>query len=257
MLKKHFLMWMEAVLFGVLCLRLWITVFPTDVNFGINFMNTCTEQPNADAEQSDADAELSNVSAESGEASERVERPVAALTFDDGPNPVYTPMLLEGLKERGIRATFFLMGENIEGNEELVVQMKEDGHLIGNHTYHHVELDKLSKEDAKKEIITTNEKIYQTTGTYPSYIRPPYGAWPKNLDFYVNMFPVLWSIDTLDWKTENVSSILKIVMSQVTDGSVILMHDGYETSVEGALKIADLLMEKGFDFVTVDELLLP
>lgn len=94
-------------------------------------------------------------------------RPRVALTFDDGPNGKYTPALLEGLKERGVHATFFLMGKNIEGKEELVRQIQSDGHLIGNHTYDHVELDKISEEAAKEEIIATNQEIYEITGIYP------------------------------------------------------------------------------------------
>lgn len=183
-------------------------------------------------------------------------RPRVALTFDDGPNGKYTPALLEGLKERGVHATFFLMGKNIEGKEELVRQIQADGHLIGNHTYDHVELDKISEEAAKEEIIATNQEIYEITGIYPEWIRPPYGAWRKNLDFYVTMFPVLWDIDTLDWKSKNVESVLQIVKSQVEDGSIILMHDAYQSSVEAALQIVDILQEEGYEFVTVDELIL-
>ena len=181
---------------------------------------------------------------------------IIALTFDDGPNGKYTPALLEGLKERGVHATFFLMGKNIEGKEELVRQIQADGHLIGNHTYDHVELDKISEEAAKEEIIATNQEIYEITGIYPEWIRPPYGAWRKNLDFYVTMFPVLWDIDTLDWKSKNVESVLQIVKSQVEDGSIILMHDAYQSSVEAALQIVDILQEEGYEFVTVDKLLL-
>ncbi|MFR5152394.1 MAG: polysaccharide deacetylase family protein [Ruminococcus sp.] len=107
------------------------------------------------------------------------EKKKAALTFDDGPNSKYTPLLLKGLKERGVHATFFLMGKNIEGKEALVKQIQEEGHLIGNHTYNHVQLDKISKEAAKEEIETTNQKIFEITGVYPAWLRPPYGEWRK------------------------------------------------------------------------------
>lgn len=178
-----------------------------------------------------------------------------ALTFDDGPNRKYTPMLLEGLKERGIRATFFLMGKNIEGNEAIVQQMQEDGHLIGNHTYSHVQLNRISKNKAKEEIERTSNEIYEITGVYPAYVRPPFGAWPKNLELSVEMVPVFWDVDTLDWKTKNVSQVLRIVKHEVRDESIILMHDGYETSVEAALQAVDDLTEQGYEFVTVDQLL--
>lgn len=183
------------------------------------------------------------------------EYPKVSLTFDDGPNRKYTPLLLEGLKERGIPATFFLMGKNIQGNEDLVKQIQEDGHLIGNHTYNHVQLNKVSERTAKEEIEKTSNEIFEITGVYPSYIRPPFGAWRKDLELSVTMFPVFWDIDTLDWKTRDPDGVLRIVEKEVRDGSIILMHDGFQTSVDAALRIADELSEKGYDFVTVDRLL--
>ena len=188
---------------------------------------------------------------------EAVEKKKIALTFDDGPNSEYTPMLLKGLKERGIHATFFLLGKNIRGKEALVKRMQEEGHLIGNHTYNHMELNKISMEDAKEEIEAVNREIYELTGVYPAGLRPPYGEWQKNLDFYVNMFPVFWDVDTLDWKSKNAESVLQIVKAEVKDGAVILMHDAYQSSVDAALQIADFLLAEGYEFVTVDELILP
>ena len=183
------------------------------------------------------------------------EVPRVALTFDDGPSSRYTPELLDGLKERGVRASFFLLGQNMEGNEELVQRMQEEGHLIGNHTYHHVLLNKIPQSLACEEIQKTNNLIYEMTGVYPSYIRPPFGAWKENLELCVTMFPVFWDSDTLDWKSRNVDAILKIVEENIRDGSIILMHDEYDTSVEAALKVVDLLQKEGYQFVTVDELI--
>ncbi|MDO4339563.1 MAG: polysaccharide deacetylase family protein [Eubacteriales bacterium] len=184
-----------------------------------------------------------------------LEKPRVALTFDDGPSKKYTPMLLDGLKERGIQASFFLTGKNIEGNEELVKRISEEGHLIGNHTYNHVQLSKLSAAKAKEEIEKTSNEIYELTGVYPLYLRPPFGSWRKDMELCVNMFPVFWTVDTLDWESKNVDSILQIVDNQVEDGSIILMHDGYETSVEAAFQIIDKLSDEGYDFVTVDRML--
>lgn len=180
-----------------------------------------------------------------------------ALTFDDGPHPRYTEQLLDGLKERNVVATFFVTGENAENYPEIIRREQEEGHLIGNHTYNHVQLDKISKEAAKEEIEATNQEIYEITGVYPAWLRPPYGEWRKNLDFYVGMFPVLWDVDTLDWKSKNVDSIMRIVKNEVEDGAVILMHDAYQSSVDAALQIVDLLMKEGYKFVTVDKLILP
>ena len=159
------------------------------------------------------------------------DRPRAALTFDDGPHATYTPLLLDGLHKRGIHVTFFLMGKNIEGKEEIVKQMQKDGHLIGNHTYDHVQLDKLPGDQACQQILKTNNEIYEITGEYPLYLRPPYGAWPKNLELCVTMLPVFWDVDTLDWKSKNVQSVEEIVKREVKDGSIILMHDSFPTSV--------------------------
>ena len=184
------------------------------------------------------------------------EPPRIALTFDDGPNARYTPMLLDGLKKRNIRASFFLIGENIEGNEDILLQMRKDGHLIGNHTWDHVQLDKIPAEKARLEIEKTNNRIYEASGIYPSYVRPPFGAWIKDMELSVTMLPVFWDVDTLDWQSKNIDSILSIAQKQVHDGSIILMHDGYQTSVDAALKIADLFTEKGYVFVTADQLLL-
>ena len=107
-----------------------------------------------------------------GTVSEGEEQPVVALTFDDGPSGTSTPVLLEGLRKRGVRATFFVVGENVEKGEnaQILREMSADGHLIGNHTYNHVQLDKISKEAAKEEIETTNQKIFEITGVYPAWL---------------------------------------------------------------------------------------
>ena len=117
--------------------------------------------------------------------------PQVALTFDDGPDPVWTPQLLDGLKERGVHATFFLIGKKVEGQEKLVERIYREGHLIGNHTYNHVDLSKLAKRDAKEEIEKTSNEIYKITGEYPCYLRPPFGRWREELEFQVEMLPVI------------------------------------------------------------------
>ena len=185
------------------------------------------------------------------------ESPRIALTFDDGPNARYTPILLDGLKKRNIRASFFLIGENIEGNEDILLQMRKDGHLIGNHTWDHVQLDKIPAEKARLEIEKTNNRIYEASGIYPSYVRPPFGAWIKDMELSVTMLHVFWYVDTLDWKTQNVQAVCQVVEKEIEDSAIILMHDEYETTVNAALKIVDEYQEKGYEFVTVDRLILP
>ena len=183
--------------------------------------------------------------------------PRAALTFDDGPGGSYTSRLLDGLKERNVKASFFLLGEKIEQYPELAERMQKEGHLIGNHTYHHVQLDKIGEIKAREEILKTNNLIYETTGIYPQYMRPPFGAWKKDLELCVEMLPVFWTIDTLDWKVKNVEKIVDIVQNEIDDGAIILMHDEYDTSVEAALEIIDKLRTMGYELVTVDQLIMP
>lgn len=178
-----------------------------------------------------------------------------ALTFDDGPHPYYTEQLLKGLKEREVKATFFITGQNVEAYPEIVKEIHEDGHLIGNHTYSHTQLTSRNAETFKQEIVKTNEVIKEVTGEDIIYIRPPYGSWNKEFEKELNMFPVLWTIDPLDWCSSNVSCIVKTVCSKAGENDIILMHDQYKTTVTAALEIVDKLQEEGYEFVTVDELL--
>lgn len=185
-----------------------------------------------------------------------VEAPKIALTFDDGPSAAWTPALLDGLKERGVKATFFLIGENADKNPEIVKRMAEEGHLIGNHTYHHVELTKVSENEARLELADTSAAIVRITGKEPEYMRPPFGAWQRKLEQEIRMLPVLWTIDPLDWTTENQDEIVNKVVTEAEENDIILLHDCYKSSVEAGLRIVDILQEEGFVFVTVDELLL-
>lgn len=121
-----------------------------------------------------------------------------ALTFDDGPHSVYTPLLLDGLRKRGVHATFFLLGENVIGKESIVKQMQEDGHLIGNHGYSHVQMNKEEVSNACEQIEENNRQIEAITGVRPQYLRPPYGSWNDKLECTTNMTVVLWNMDTLD-----------------------------------------------------------
>ena len=185
-----------------------------------------------------------------------VEAPKIALTFDDGPSTAWTPALLDGLKERGVKATFFLIGENADKNPEIVKRMAEEGHLIGNHTYHHVELTKVSENEARLELADTSAVIVRITGKEPEYMRPPFGAWQRKLEQEIQMLPVLWTIDPLDWTTENQDEIVNKVVTEAEENDIILLHDCYKSSIEAGLRIVDILQEEGFVFVTVDELLL-
>ena len=179
-----------------------------------------------------------------------------ALTFDDGPHPRYTEELLDGLAERDVKATFFLLGQNIEGREEIIERMAREGHLIGNHTYYHVDITRLSQREACREILDTSEKITAITGQPVEYIRPPFGNWDKELECEVMMLPIFWSVDTLDWTTKNEDQIVQKVVTKIEENDIILMHDSYDSTVKAALRIVDLLQAEGYEFVTVDELIL-
>lgn len=192
--------------------------------------------------------DLSRIQSVNGEA-KRV-----ALTFDDGPHPIHTARLLMGLKARGIEASFFVLGENAEKYPELIKQMAEDGHLIGNHTWNHVQLNAISSKDACEEIIATNQTIKEITGMTPMYLRPPFGEWNRKEDCPEQMISVYWDIDPLDWKTEDADIVARRILSEVEDGDIILLHDVYKTSVDAAFLIVDEMTALGYEFVSVEEL---
>ena len=183
--------------------------------------------------------------------------PKVALTFDDGPSSEYTPLLLDGLRERNVKASFFVIGSNIEkeGGEEIIRRIYEEGHLIGNHTWHHVDLSDLSTEDAWKELETTDSLIKAVTGEETALVRPPFGEFPRSMEEPDKLY-VKWTVDSRDWVTKDTQEIVRKVVTDTEENDIILMHDCYETSVEAALQIIDTLSERGYEFVTVDRLLL-
>lgn len=183
--------------------------------------------------------------------------PKVALTFDDGPSSEYTPLLLDGLRERNVKASFFVIGSNIEkeGGEEIIRRIYEEGHLIGNHTWHHVDLSHLSTEDAWKELEMTDSLIKAITGEETALVRPPFGEFPRSMEEPDKLY-VKWTVDSRDWVTKDTQEIVRKVVTDTEENDIILMHDCYETSVEAALQIIDTLSERGYEFVTVDRLLL-
>lgn len=192
---------------------------------------------------------------ENNEKTENTGTKKIAITFDDGPHPQYTEQLLDGLKERGVKATFFVTGEHAELHPDIIERMNEEGHLIGNHTYSHIQLNTGNRDEFKKQLIKTNEIISQITGKEVLYVRPPYGTWDKKFETELNMFPVLWTVDPKDWCSDNATCIADKVVAKADENDIILLHDYYETSVTAALKIVDELQEEGYEFVTVEEIL--
>lgn len=143
----------------------------------------------------------------------------------------------------------------MEKYPEIVKDIYDGGHLIGTHSYEHVNLKNLSDSAAIEQVDRTNAAIYEIIGEYPQYIRPPFGCWKCNLDYETTMIEVLWDVDPLDWKTSNSDVIAKRVVDKVEENDIILLHDASESSINAAFKIIDELKEEGYTFVTVEELL--
>ena len=175
-----------------------------------------------------------------------------AITFDDGPHSIYTEMLLDGLKERDVVATFFVIGVNIEGNENVIKRISDEGHLIGNHTYSHENICDCSQNQLDDEIDKTNVLIKNITGKDVKYIRPPFGNCKEKS--IKNMTVVLWNVDPRDWCITDENVVVKNIVDNVSDGDIILLHDIFKSSVNAALKTIDILKEQGYEFVTIEEL---
>lgn len=184
------------------------------------------------------------------------EMKTVAITFDDGPNPEYTPKLLDGLKKRQVKATFFLLGEEVERYPELVKRMQQEGYLIGIHSYKHVNFKEVGTACAIQQIEKTQKAIYDVTGAYAGYIRPPYGCWQKELDQQVDLIEVLWNVDPRDWATTDADTVVQRILTDTKPGDIILLHDASASSVQAAFTVIDTLQKQGYSFVTVEDLLL-
>lgn len=180
-------------------------------------------------------------------------RPVIALTFDDGPGD-RTGELLDQLEKYDAKATFFMLGQKVSSYPDEIKKMKEIGCELGNHSYDHPNLAKLGADGVKKQIGDTNSKIQAIVGEGASVMRPPYGAISATLKANAGMPLILWNIDTLDWKTRNAKATVDMVMENAKDGDIILMHDIHTESVDAAIELIPKLLEKGYQLVTVSEL---
>lgn len=178
-----------------------------------------------------------------------------ALTFDDGPRRETTTKLLDGLRERGASATFFLVGEQIEANRDLVERMKQEGHQVGNHTWDHARLEGSSAAVILQEVNRTDEALRNILGEGSYWLRPPYGFLEEKEAKQLQVPLVKWSVDPRDWESRNTEKIVQAVLKAEKPNDIVLLHDIYPTSVEAALRIVDALQAKGYSFVTVEELL--
>lgn len=181
-------------------------------------------------------------------------RPMVALTFDDGPKRENTTRILDALKQYNAHATFFMVGYNIDGNEDILKRVTEEGSEVGSHTASHSKLTTLDAAGLALEVDAMAERIKSITGQSRVVIRPPYGAVDDNVMAALKDPVILWSIDTEDWKTRNVQSTIQNVQNSVYDGAIILMHDLYGETADAAIQIIDWLNSQGYQMVTVSEL---
>jgi peptidoglycan-N-acetylglucosamine deacetylase len=189
----------------------------------------------------------------------RVDQPYIAMTFDDGPSSANTPRLLDILKQRNIKATFFLIGQNVAANPDIVRRILADGHEIGNHSWTHPQLSKLSDDRVTAEITKTQDAIKETGGFTPTILRPPYGAITARqrewIESKFGLSIILWSIDPFDWKRPGASVITQRILSQVRPGAIILSHDIHRQTVDAMPATLDGLIARGYKFATVTQLI--
>lgn len=183
------------------------------------------------------------------------EKPMVALTFDDGPCSGITASILDTLKENNAVATFFVLGNRLTGNESLLVRMLEEGSEIGNHSYSHKQLTALSPEELCYQIEATQEAVQGITRCVPALMRPTYGLHNEGVRQSVDMPFILWSLDTLDWKSRDARAVCDMVLGRVKDGDIILMHDIYWSTAEAVKELVPELKSRGFQLVTVSQML--
>lgn len=188
-----------------------------------------------------------------------------ALTFDDGPDEDFTPQILDILKKYNVKATFYVIGEKVQYNKKIIKREFEEGHEIGNHTYTHINVSKNGYNKIKKEIGDTQSVVKSITGVYPKTFRPPYRAISKDMCEIIkqkDMNIVLWSyVDARDWESPGVSSIVSAIENGIQNGCIILLHDYNKIrspksqTIQALDRIIPDLLEKGYKFVTISELI--
>lgn len=181
-------------------------------------------------------------------------KPMVALTFDDGPNK-YTDLLLDALLEYRASATSFVLGNRVERFPKTLQRMVLEGNEIGNHTMDHKQLTKLTEAEILREVEETQNAIESIVHIKPKLVRPPYGERNTMVRNIIDYDLILWDLDTRDWASKDPKKIVEITLNNVRDGDIILMHDIYSTSVQAAIELIPLLQEKGYQLVTVTELL--
>jgi peptidoglycan/xylan/chitin deacetylase (PgdA/CDA1 family) len=178
-----------------------------------------------------------------------------SLTFDDGPNPETTPKLLDILKEKGVKATFFMLGQNVAKNQDLVKRIKAEGHEVASHSYSHPQLTNCDPEQVKEEVYATDKAIYQAIGEIPTDFRPPYGAVNKEVATIIGKPVIQWSVDSQDWKSKNTDAIIKRIDDTAYNDTIILMHDIHPETVAAVPTVIDHLREQGYTILPSKQLL--
>ena len=182
-----------------------------------------------------------------------------AITFDDGPHPKNTPRLLNMLRARNIKATFYMVGSNVDLYPQVVRRVVAEGHEIGNHSYSHRLFSKMGDSEIRQELSRTRDAVQRAAGVQTLTLRPPFGGMLTRQREWVNAefgYPIiLWSIDPLDWKRPGPSVVCSRIVSATTPGSIILAHDLHSQTVDAMPATLDGLLQRGFKFVTVSQLL--
>jgi len=186
--------------------------------------------------------------------SEVAGKKLVALTFDDGPSAATTPQLLDILKNEGVQATFFVLGNSAANHPEIIEREALEGHEIASHTMDHAQLNKLTASAIKSNVEASERVIEGILGQKPAYLRPPYGAVNDTVKTAVNLPLILWSVDSLDWKNRETSAILAQIKEQVFDGAIILMHDIHPTTVAAVPEVIKLLRSENYELVTVGQM---
>lgn len=190
---------------------------------------------------------------EEGKYDETKQRPMIALTFDDGPGE-YTEELINCLVENNAKATFFMLGQNVEAYPEIAKELSDGGMELGNHSYSHPDLVTIGAEAAAQQVSNTDAALKAATGFEATVMRPPGGSFNDSVKAAIDHPLIIWSIDTRDWATKSEDQTYQVVMDNAQDGSVVLMHDIHEWSVKAAIRMIPDLIAKGFKLVTVSEL---
>lgn len=236
----------HKIIIGLLCIAALFI-------FGVCFLKRSKDEPKEEQPVMDVQPEKDTLNEEQEAWSIDPDKPMIALTFDDGPGK-YTDRLLETLENNHAKASFFMVGQNVGRYPQTIQKMKGLGCDIGNHTMNHRNLVKLSVEDILMQIESTNDALKKIINEGSTLVRPPYGSEDAKVRENVKYPLVMWSVDTNDWQTEDASALVDYILNNVKDGDIVLMHDIYESSVEAAVTVIPRLIEEGYQLVTISEL---